>query len=240
MDIFAHRGASMYAPENTMSAFQLAYEQGAEGIEIDVHLSKDGVPVLIHDERVNRTTNGQGFVHDYTYKELKQLNAGSWFSAKFSQESIISLDTFLQWIKSKKLALNIELKNNNIYYDSLEKTVYQLLIKYNMLKTTILSTFNIDSIKKITSFSNVNTALVQSRRRRNLVSFAKNLGVNAIHIHYRLLTKKLMRQTDKENLAVRVFTVNNKRRIQGCIRNHCDGIFTNAPDKCIFYRNRLN
>src|SRR5690625_7696118 len=75
--IFAHRGASQFAPENTMPAFQLAYELGAEGIETDVHLTKDLVPVLIHDEQLKRTTNGYGYVKDYTFNELQNFDAGS-------------------------------------------------------------------------------------------------------------------------------------------------------------------
>src|SRR5690625_7581403 len=109
--IFAHRGASKYAPENTMAAFKFAYELGAEGIETDVQLTKDNIPVLIHDERVKRTTNGTGYIKDLTWNQVKQLDAGSWFSKKFTGAGIISLDEFLQWIQFKPLYLNIELKN---------------------------------------------------------------------------------------------------------------------------------
>ncbi len=108
--IYAHRGASKAAPENTMPAFELAAKQGADGIETDVQLTKDQIPVLIHDENVRRTTDGIGFVQDYTYKELQELDAGSWFSSTYSNTTIPTLDQLLAWNKKKKLKLNIELK----------------------------------------------------------------------------------------------------------------------------------
>ncbi len=123
-NIFAHRGASGYAPENTMAAFQLAYWQGADGIETDVHLTKDNIPVLMHDERVNRTTDGSGFIQGYTLHQLKQLDTGSWFSPKFTGSRVVTLDEFLVWIRDKALYLNIELKNNKIDYKNLETIVY--------------------------------------------------------------------------------------------------------------------
>lgn len=109
--IIAHRGSSALAPENTMAAFELAYEQGAEGIETDVHLTKDNIPVLIHDENVKRTTNSTGYIKDYTFDQLKQFDAGSWFSVKYAGSTIISLEEFLNWFQDKALCLNIELKN---------------------------------------------------------------------------------------------------------------------------------
>src|SRR5690625_5078331 len=84
--IIAHRGASHYAPENTISAFDLAYQLGADTIETDIHLTKDHIPVLIHDVDVNRTTNGSGYVNNFTLNELKQLDAGSWFAKKSTGE----------------------------------------------------------------------------------------------------------------------------------------------------------
>src|SRR5690625_7751077 len=90
--IFAQQESSQLAPENTMVAFQIAYELGAEGIETDIHLTKDLIPVLIHDEHVKRTTDGIGAVKDYTFQQLHQLDEGSWFSEQFAGERIIRLE----------------------------------------------------------------------------------------------------------------------------------------------------
>lgn len=234
--IFAHRGASKLAPENTMPAFQLAYESGADGIETDVQLTKDLVPVLIHDEHLKRTTNGSGYIKDYTFSELTQLDAGSWFSDEFAGVSIISLEKFLRWSKSKSFRLNIELKNNKINYQHLEKIVYEMITDYKLQDRTILSTFNMNSVKRMKRFTDIEVALLTSRRNNNLVSLAKDLGANALHIKYRLLKSKLVKQAKQENLAVRVYTVNKQSKIRKCFFHQCDGAITDIPDQALEYR----
>src|SRR5690625_3867881 len=142
MQIIAHRGASKIAPENTLPAFKLAEKLGAESIETDIHLTKDQVPVLIHDPRLERTTNGQGFVKNYTFAELQELDAGAWFSEQYEHTKIISLAEFLQWIQAKKLYINLELKNKDIRYKFLEDIVFEHIEYYQVHNRTILSTFN--------------------------------------------------------------------------------------------------
>ncbi|SDQ52436.1 glycerophosphodiester phosphodiesterase [Virgibacillus salinus] len=235
--IIAHRGASTLAPENTMAAFNLAYEQGAEGIETDVHLTKDNVPVLIHDEHVKRTTNSTGYIKDYTFKQLKQLDAGSWFSLKFAGSAIISLEEFLGWIQNKPLCLNIELKNNKIDYKNLENIVYEMVSHYQLLNHTTLSTFNPTSIERLKRFNgNIGVALLTSKRRKNLVSYTKDLGANAIHIKYRLLNQLFIDKCHQEQMAVRVYTINKPAHMSRSFQLGCDGIFTDVPHKALQYR----
>lgn len=234
--IFAHRGASQLAPENTMPAFELAYESGAEGIETDVHLTKDFVPVLIHDEHLKRTTNGIGYIKDYTFNQLAQLDAGSWFSNEFAGTRIISLDSFLQWSKPKGFSLNIELKNNKINYQHLEKIVYELIDYYQLQDRTILSTFNKNSIKRMKQFTDIEIALLTSRGNKNLVSLAKEIGANSLHIKYRLLKSKLVNQARQENIPVRVYTVNKRTHMMKCFSYQCDAIFTDIPDLGLKHR----
>ncbi|HLR66388.1 glycerophosphodiester phosphodiesterase [Virgibacillus alimentarius] len=236
--VFAHRGASKQAPENTMEAFKLAYELGADGIETDVQLTKDHVPVLIHDEHLKRTTDGTGYVKDLTWDQLKMLDAGSWFSSKFTGASILSLEEFLQWIQSKSLYLNIELKNNKIDYEHLESIVYEQVAYYQLLDRTIMSTFNPNSIKRMSSsYQAKEIALLTSKRNKNIIPYAKELGANALHIKYSLLRPKLVKQCKEENISIRVYTVNKRRRMIRCYMSGCDGIFTDVPDKALKYRN---
>lgn len=238
--IFAHRGASIYAPENTMAAFKLAYQLGAEGIETDVHLTKDSIPVLIHDASLSRTTNGTGYVHEYTFDELKQLDAGSWFSTKFTGVTIVSLEELLKWIQTKPLTLNIELKNNKIEYKHLESIVYEMVRHYKLLDRTILSTFNIESLKKMQPFRNsIELAYITSKKRKNLVTYAKDLGVHALHIKYPLLKRKLMKDAQQENITIRVYTVNKPSHMNYCFKRACDAIFTDIPDEAIRYRSLI-
>ncbi|WP_036688189.1 glycerophosphodiester phosphodiesterase [Paucisalibacillus globulus] len=235
--IIAHRGASKLAPENTMYAFVLAYKLGAEGIETDVQLTKDDVPVLIHDETVKRTTNSSGYVKDFTYEELKRLDAGSWFSPEFCDARIITLEEFLKWIKPKDLCINIELKNNKIEYNNLETIVYDMLKHHRLLERTTLSTFNPNSVKRLVKYqNNIEIAFLTSKRNPNLVEYAKNLGANALHVKYRLVNQQLMEQAQKQNMPVRVYTVNKFKRMAHCYHLNCDGIFTDVPYKALTFR----
>ncbi|GGB34361.1 glycerophosphoryl diester phosphodiesterase [Lentibacillus populi] len=230
-NIIAHRGASRLAPENTMPAFKLAYKLGADGIETDVQLTKDNIPVLIHDEHVKRTANGRGFVKDFTFAELRKLDAGSWFSKKYTGTKIVSLDEFLQWIKPRPLYLNIELKNTKIDYKNLETIVYDMLKSYQLLDRTTLSTFNPVSVQRMQDlFSDVEIALLTSRRNRNLVHDAKRIGANALHIKYRLLTPSLVDACRRKKIKVRVYTVNRPIKMAKCFALKTDGIFTDVPD----------
>ncbi|MBY7143430.1 glycerophosphodiester phosphodiesterase [Virgibacillus sp. NKC19-3] len=237
--IFAHRGASKRAPENTMHAFKLAYFLGAQGIETDVQLTKDDIPVLIHDEQVTRTTNRTGYVKDFTFNQLKQLDAGSWFAQEYRGTTIVSLDEFLQWIHDKPLYLNIELKNNKINYKNLEAIVYERIDYYQLVNRTIFSTFNPNSVKRLREFNDIETAFLTLQKNKNLVSYALELGANAIHIKYRLLHQTLVKKAHKENMPIRIFTVNKFAHVKKCFSFGCDAIFTDVPDKILKYRQRL-
>ncbi|WP_067728159.1 glycerophosphodiester phosphodiesterase [Oceanobacillus damuensis] len=238
--IIAHRGASKYAPENTMPAFELAYKMKAEGIETDVHLTKDRIPVLIHDSHVKRTTNGRGFIKDYYYEELQKLDAGSWFSSEFSGTSIISLQNFLEWANDKSLYLNIELKNSRIDYKNIESIVYEMIEHYSLLNRTTLSTFNHDSVERMKPLrEKIGVALLTSRKRKDLIWYTKGLGANAIHINYRLLSKSLVQKCKEENMKIRVYTVNKFVHIMRSFFAECDGVITDVPNKALRYRNIL-
>lgn len=229
--IFAHRGASKFAPENTLSAFKLALRQGAEGLETDIHLTKDHIPVIIHDDTVDRTTNNSGLIKDYTYNEIKQLDAGSWFSSSFSNETILSLEEFLVWIQGKNVLINIELKNNKIDYPQMETIVYEMINRYQLRDRTIISTFNARSIQRCKKIDPlIEVAWLTSKRNRKLIQDAHKIQTDAIHIHYRLLSKRLMRKAHQYNIPVRVYTLNKRRHLKKCFALQCDAVFTDLPD----------
>lgn len=112
---FAHRGASAVCPENTMAAFRKGLELGATGIETDVQMTKDGGLVLIHDETLNRTTSGTGYVKDHSLAELLEVDAGSWFGPEFKDERLPLLEDLLDLLQGRDTILNIELKNGTFY-----------------------------------------------------------------------------------------------------------------------------
>src|SRR5436190_6736475 len=118
--VVGHRGAMGYCPENTFASFERGLELGADWIELDVHLSRDGALIVIHDETLDRTTNGHGYVKDHTLAELQQLDAGN-------GERIPTLPEVLDWAKSRKAILDIEIKNAPLYYDGIEAKVVDAL-----------------------------------------------------------------------------------------------------------------
>ncbi|WP_284140327.1 MULTISPECIES: glycerophosphodiester phosphodiesterase family protein [unclassified Virgibacillus] len=240
-EIIAHRGASRIAPENTMPAFELAYDMGAEGIEVDVQLTKDNVPVLIHDENVKRTTNGRGFIKDMTWDTVTSLDAGAWFSRTYTGTQIVSLEEFLRWAKNKQLTLNIELKNNKIDYKHIENIVYEMLAHYQLLANSTISTFNPNSVERMKQFQHkVGVALLASRKCGNLVKTAASIGANALHVKYRLLNQNLVKACHAKGMPLRVYTINSTRRMHAAFKAEADGIFTDVPDKAIAFRKVYN
>lgn len=229
--IIAHRGASKYAPENTMPAFEKAMEAGADGIETDVQLTRDGIPILIHDEKLHRTTNGKGFVQDYTFAELQKLDAGSWFSEDFSGTRLLSVEELLIWIKDKPLKLHLELKNNKIDYPELEIKTYNLLEKHELNERVVFSSFNPLSLERLKQIDRtIPAALLLSQKNKDYFLAARELEVSALHIKYRLLNDKLMKKAKENNIAIRVYTVNRPSQLRNCFRLKCDGVFTDVPD----------
>lgn len=128
----AHRGFSGNYPENTMLAFKKAVEAGCDGIETDLHMTRDGIIVICHDETIDRTTNGSGFINDYSYEELCKFDAGIKFGEEFEKEKIPAIDEFLDYVRDKSLLINLELKNDVIHYGELEKKVIEKVYEYNL------------------------------------------------------------------------------------------------------------
>lgn len=238
--IIAHRGAKRLAPENTLPAFKLATDLGAEGIEADVQLTKDDVPVIIHDERLNRTTNTKGLVNELTLSELEKLDAGSWFSPKYQGTTIPTLEEFLQWIKSKSLYLNLELKNTKIFYKNLEPIVCAMVSEFQLLHRTTFSTFNPRSVRRLREQCNdIDIALLTSKRFQNLVHDAKDIGANALHLKYRLLRREIVEACDQANMALRIYTVNRPIRMRKCFALKANGIMTDIPELALQQRKQF-
>lgn len=236
-EIFAHRGASCSAPENTLLAFNLAYKKGAEGIETDVHLTKDNVPILIHDATLDRTTDGKGYVKDYTWEQLKIFNAGYSFSKTEVETPIMSLEELLRWAKNKNIRINIELKNNKFDYPNMENIIYGMINDYQLKERTILSTFNQESITRLKNWNeNIELALLVSKKQKGIVSLAKTIGANALHIKFNLLNKRIVKECHKHQMPIRVFTVNKKSAMYKCYELGCDGIFTDKPKQAKWVR----
>lgn len=238
-EIIAHRGASAYAPENTMYAFEKAVTMHADGIETDIHLTKDDVPVLMHDERINRTSNGKGFIRGYTYEELLQFDIGSWFSTEFATATIVTLDQFLTWIKETSLHAHIEMKNNKIDYPNIESIVYEHICKHQMEHRTTVSSFNFTSIQRFKELSRkIEVAYLTSKLTRKTRISIKKKPVDALHIKHTVLKRRVIRCSKQSQVPLRIFTINNVGQMKRCYDIRVKGIFTDVPD--IAYDMRRN
>lgn len=232
MRIFAHRGYSGKYPENTMLAFEGALKLSVNGIELDVHKTKDGKLAAIHDESIDRTFLGNGLVKDYDLRDLKKLeNRDEKFRENIDSiigtlEEVILLVTF-----KDDFVLNIELKTDVIHYNGIEEDVLEMLDSYDMIENTIISSFNHESLKICKKINkNIKTAVLYSEPIEDIVNYAKELGVYAIHPDYKLVDKSLIKKCHENNILVNAYTVNEKEDIERLIEEGIDGIITDYPN----------
>ncbi|EOD01656.1 glycerophosphodiester phosphodiesterase [Caldisalinibacter kiritimatiensis] len=230
--IIAHRGASGYAPENTISAFKMALEMVCDGIELDVHYSKDGHLIVCHDERVDRTTNGSGFIKDLTLNEIKKLDAGTWFDYKYTNEKIPTLEEVLDIIWGKDILLNIELKNGIIQYQGMEEAVINMVDKYNMYENVIISSFNHYSLLKVKEINKkIKTGVLYVAGLISPWEYAKKINAQAIHPVFHSVNKEIVKECKRNNLQVNTYTVNEEQDIHNIGNMKVSGIITNYPDR---------
>ena len=228
----AHRGASGYYPENTMLAFEKAIEMGCDGIETDVHLTKDGIAVICHDETIDRTTDGNGFIKDYTYKELLRFDAGIKFGDKFKGLKIPSLDEFIDLIKNRDLIINFELKDDKIKYKDIEKIVLDKIYKAKIEDNSIISSFNHYSVMKCKELDkNIKTGFLYDNQLYDPGSYGKRAGVYALHPNYITLEDDIVENIKNSNLKINTYTVNEEKDMTRLAKLGIDGIITNYPDK---------
>lgn len=226
---FAHRGASSDYPENTILAISEAIRLGAQGIEIDVHKSKDNKLVVIHDEDVERTFIGKGLVKDYTLDELKQFKNRKLLFRDNDKCKIPTLEEVLELFVDNTVFLNIELKTDVIHYKDIETDIIDLIDKYNMRDRVILSSFNHNSIVKCKEVDNrISTGLLYEKAINNIINYAKELKVDAIHPDLNLVSRDLIEDAHKNNIKVNVYTVNNPMQMRMLISTGIDGIFTDV------------
>ncbi len=230
--IIAHRGFSSRAPENTMAAFKTALEFGVDGLELDVHLSRDGEVVVCHDERVDRTTNGHGFIKDLTWPELQKLDAGSWFDLKFSKERIPKLQEVLELVEGINILLNIELKTDIFRYPGIEKKVIRMVKDYGLMKQCIISSFYHYSLINIATIApEMKTGVLYEAGLYKPWDYALSFGAAALHSPCYSLTPETVVQAKLKGLTVNTWTVDELPEIEKAWKAQVDGIITNRPER---------
>lgn len=232
--VIAHRGASAYAPENTMASFKKALEIGAGGIELDVQLSRDGHLVVIHDEMLDRTSNGKGWVKDKSLEELKSLDFGSWHSAGCAGEKIPLLEEVMELLKDKDILLDIEIKSGVVLYQGIEEKTADMIMKYNMADRVIVSSFNHYSLawlKKIQPV--IKTGILYVAGLYEPWKYAASVGACAIHPLFYNIHPEIMTGCKQNGILVNPYTVDQPEMIQKVALAGVDGIITNVPDTAL-------
>lgn len=230
--IFAHRGASAHAPENTLAAFELALAQQADAIELDAKLSADGHVVVIHDATVDRTTNGKGRVKDLSFADLRKLDAGSFFSETFGGEKIPALDEVFETV-GKRTYINVELTNYNTPRDALVETVCMLVKKHNLQKRVLFSSFLASNLSKARSYlPDVPRGLLALNGLLGI--WARSFGFvfgkyEALHPYLQDMTHQQAVRVHRLNRRIHVWTVNEEADMRRLFNWGVDGIFTDDP-----------
>lgn len=229
--VWAHRGASGYAPENTISAFKKAIEMGADGIELDVQLTKDRQLVVIHDERIDRVSDGSGLVADYTLEELRQFNYNK-THPECGHADIPTLEEVLDLMKPTGMMINIELKTGIHFYEGIERMTYELVEAKGMHNQVIYSSFNHNSVMEMRRLdATVKTGFLDNDEIYNVAAYAKNCGVTALHpnkIHLQM--PGYVEACKKEGLNVHVWTINSEEEVRTMKKLKVDAVITNYPD----------
>lgn len=234
--IIAHRGASAYYPENTLVSFEGAIALGADMAELDVQLTADGKVVVFHDEKISRCTNGRGRISDYTFSELRKLDAGSWFDPKFQGEKIPTLTEVLTVCKNK-IAVNIEIKTEAVtdrVSGGIEEKCLQMIDEKGMRDHVVLSSFDpraIQHVKQIDSRMPVAVLFEKKHYGSQLPSgIVTGLGADAFNCSYSELGKKWLADLKRHDIPVNVYTVDDPKKMRRLLDVGVDGIFTNCPD----------
>jgi len=239
--IQAHRGASACRPENTLEAFSEAIEQKADGIELDVHLSKDGEIVVSHDAKLDRISNGTGYINDYTLKELKSLDFGR-FSSDGHAYRIPTLSEVFSLVKPSVLAMNIELKTTERLYPDLPRKLLALAGEYAMGERIIYSSFNHYSLKEIKTLDpSAKIGLLYELGMVDPWVYANYVGADAIHPHYFVIAAlpETVALCHEHGVKVNVWTVDEPDTIKLMLKCAVDGIITNKPDIAVACREGL-
>ncbi|MFD1125105.1 glycerophosphodiester phosphodiesterase family protein [Lentilactobacillus raoultii] len=209
--IFGHRGYPYKFPENSLSGFAYAVEHGVDGLEFDVHLTKDNIPVIMHDEKINRTTNGRGKIRDYTYQQLQQFQLRN-------GETIPSLRDLLSLVSQKPVYLNLEFKTNKIHYPNIERIVLDMVKEYNLAHPVIYSSFSLQTLKDA---YRVDPSQQYCLLSNHILKHPRDLMIEAhlagLHLsHYQPL----------RNIKERIWTIDDPKKQRALLADHVAGIIT--------------
>ena len=234
MEIFAHRGNSGEAPENTVAAFRQVQDVGADGVEFDVHLSHDGIPVVIHDETVQRTGGAPGAVADLTLAELQRLDVGTWFGAAFAGERIPTLEATLDVFRNGPLRVNIEMKTDRVAYPGMALAVTGLVRRLGMQRQVVVSSFNHRTLREARTLApELEYAVLSSDQLLEPWSYVRQHGFQAFHPLDVAVDEELVRRCHEAGVKVRPWVVDDPQRGAQLAAFGVDAVITNHPRRFV-------
>lgn len=232
VEIISHRGGRSWAPENTLAAFKMSLDIGVDAIEFDVHRCASGELVVIHDEMINRTTNGVGYVKDISYAELKRLDAGSWWGkgeTRFAGERIPLLEEVLDLVDGRAL-LNIELKNAPVGYPDLEDDLISILENYRHRDKILVSSFDHKLMRDLNKKDeSLKIALLADAIFVDMIALARQIGATFWHPCFGSLRSECVEEAHEVGIRVNAWTINEAREWKLAIDWGIDGIVTDDP-----------
>jgi glycerophosphoryl diester phosphodiesterase len=234
--IIGHRGAAGEAPENTLGSFKLAVEQGAEAVELDIHESADGELIVCHDSTVDRTTDGQGEIRLLTVRELKELDAGSWFDPRFSAERLPALEEVFALVPAD-IIINVEVKCP--YSPRLEVRLLELLAQYKRLQSVIVSSFDhkiLVKLKLAQPALNIGLLYAANFQNHRLMADSAGVEVYSLHPNYHLLDDEDIAEAVQHGLQVYPYTMNAEADWAKFMAVNVSGIITDFPGRLKAFR----
>ena len=244
MKVMAHRGYSGRYPENTMLAFQKAAEAGADGIELDVHKTADGVLVVHHDERVDRTTDGTGRICDLTFEELRRFNAAARWDGKFGFQPVPSFEEYCAWASEQTLFTNIEIKTDNTFYPNIEQEVWDMICRFGLQDRVMFSSFNHVTLLKLREIApgvDVGALVLEDGMVRvRPGDYCRESGFQAWHPSFASLNDENVLNCKAAGIAINVWTVNDMAALEQLRVWDCEGVITNYPGVAKAYISALD
>jgi glycerophosphoryl diester phosphodiesterase len=230
--VIAHRGASSYAPENTLAAFDLAIQMGVSDLELDVHATSDGHLVVIHDDTVDRTTNGSGPVTGHTLAALAALDAGSWFHPKFAGERIPTFTDVLERYQGRA-HIHTELKGRSA---DLSRRTVDLIRRLGMVKQVTITSFQKARLEETRAFApELPTGWLVAEASHERIAEARTLGLTQLCPRADTVTREVVHRLHAEGFVVRAWGVATEALMQQVVRAGADGMTVNFPDKLLAY-----
>ncbi|EMI14659.1 glycerophosphodiester phosphodiesterase [Bacillus stratosphericus LAMA 585] len=229
--IIAHRGSSSAAPENTIAAFDVAVKQGADYIELDVQMTMDQHVVVIHDDTVDRTTNGNGLVKNYTLDQLKKLDAGSWFDQQYTNERIPTLQEILERY-SQRIGLLIEIKHPKRQI-GIEKAVARITNRFSYSRHIIIQSFDVHALQRIKAFApSLRTALIikpdaLKLTKRKLTTYSS--FANCLNMKKTMINRWWIDRIHTFGMDVFIWTVKDQKTADRIKKYPIDGVVTDNP-----------